>query len=83
MAGWSPRRARRRFRRTGDVQSIADNLIALDALVFLLACLSAYLALRAEDERRWRRLERYADGLFLLAILAMVIISGLVAYELI
>jgi hypothetical protein len=73
----------RLFRRPGEVQSVADNLIALDAIIFLLACLLAYLALRTNDEGRWQRLERYADGLFLLGISGMVLISGLVAYELI
>lgn len=69
------------FRRPDAVESIADNLIAIDALIFLFACLFAYLGLRASDERRWRRLERYADGLFLLGISCMVLISGLIAYE--
>ena len=71
------------FRRPAEARSIADNLIAIDAMVFLLASLFAYLALRTDDEYRWRHLERFADGLFLLGICAMVLISGLVAYELI
>ena len=71
------------LRRSGEIQSIADNLVALDAIVFLFSCLFAYLALRSPDERRWRRLEKWADGLFLLGISAMVVISGLIAYELI
>jgi len=69
------------FRRTDAVESIADNLIAIDAFIFLFACLFAYLGLRATVERRWRRLERYADALFLLGISCMVLISGLIAYE--
>jgi len=71
------------FQRSGEIQSIADNLVALDAIVFLFSCLLAYLALRSPDERRWRQLEKGADGLFLLGISAMVVISGLIAYELI
>lgn len=73
----------RLFRKTGEVASVADNLIALDALVFLSACSFAYLALRTTRETKWRRLERLADGLFLLGLASMVIISGLIAYELI
>jgi hypothetical protein len=69
------------FRNTGKVQSVADNLIAVDATVFLGACLSAYLALRTVDEARWRRMERYADVLFLLGISGMVLIGGLIAYD--
>lgn len=73
----------RLFSRRGEVTSIADNLIAIDAIVFLFACLFAYLALRTASERAWHWLERLADGLFLLGLAGMVIISALVAYELI
>jgi hypothetical protein len=69
------------FRQVGEVQGIADNLVAIDAIVFLFACLFAYLALRTEEETSWRRLERWADGLFLFGLAGMVVISGLVAYE--
>ena len=55
----------------------------MDAAVFLCSCFSAYLALRAKEERRWLRLERYADALFPLGLCGMVIIGGLVAYEII
>ena len=71
----------RLFRKAGEVASVADNLIAIDALVFLFACLSAYLALRTTEERSWRRLERIADSLFLFGLAAMVVISALIAYE--
>jgi hypothetical protein len=71
------------FRQPGASGSIADNLIAIDAVIFLLACLSAYLALRTDREAKWQRLERFADGLFLLGISGMVCISALIAYELI
>ncbi len=71
----------RLFRRPGEIQSVADNLVALDAILLLFACLFAYLALRSEHERRWRRLERFADTLFLVGISGMVLISGLLAYE--
>lgn len=73
----------RLFRKTGEVASAADNLIAIDALVFLFACLSAYLALRTTRESSWRRLERFADTLFLVGLAAMVVISALIAYELV
>jgi hypothetical protein len=73
----------RLFRKTGEVASIADNLIAIEALVFLFACLAAYLALRTTRESSWRRLERFADGLFLFGLAGMVVISALIAYELV
>jgi uncharacterized membrane protein len=73
----------RLFRKTGEVASVADNLIAIDALVFLFACLFAYLALRTTRESSWRRLEHFADTLFLFGLAAMVVISTLIAYELV
>jgi hypothetical protein len=71
------------FRRPGEIQSVADNLIAIDAIIFLFACILAYLGIRSGDERRWRRLESAADGLFLIGISGMVLICSLIAYELI
>lgn len=67
----------------GRFLGIADNLIALNAMVFLSACVFAYFALRVTNEDRWRRLERIADSLFLLGIFGMVLICGLIAYELV
>jgi hypothetical protein len=60
---------------------IADNLVAIDSLLFLGATAFAYLALRVRRERYWRRLERTADLLFLVALLGMVAVCGLVAFE--
>jgi hypothetical protein len=71
-------------RRRGDPESsLADNLVAIDAIVFLFACLFTYLALRAPTKQRWRRLERYADLLFLAGLSAVVLIGALIAYDLI
>jgi hypothetical protein len=47
------------------VDTIADDLVAANALVYLAACFLAYWALRTRSSRRMRRLERLADGLFL------------------
>jgi multisubunit Na+/H+ antiporter MnhF subunit len=63
--------------------SVADNLLAADALLFLVACMLAYLALRSRDAGRARRLERAADGVFLVGLAMMVAVGGLVAYEII
>ena len=70
-------------RQQGAVQSIADNLLAIDAAAFLSACLFAYLALRAKEERSWLRLERFADALFLVGLSGMVTVGVLVAFDLI
>ncbi|MBK6485827.1 MAG: hypothetical protein IPF98_02935 [Gemmatimonadetes bacterium] len=69
--------------RPNSVRSIADDLIALDALMFLIACTSAYFALRSSKASAWRRMERLADSVFIVGLIGMVSIGILIAYELI
>jgi len=65
------------------IAGIADNLLAAAAIVFLFACLSAYLALRASSADRARTWLRFADGLFIAGLLGMVVVGLLFAVELI
>ncbi len=60
--------------------TFADDLLALDALLFLIACLSSYWALRTRSAQRMRRVERFADVVFLLALVLMAVICGFVTY---
>jgi multisubunit Na+/H+ antiporter MnhF subunit len=69
--------------RSQDIDTAADNLLAIDALLFLVACFLAYLALRAPTTDRARRLERVADLVFMSALSMMVAVAGLVAYAVI
>ena len=69
--------------RLGASATIGDNLLAVDALIFLFSCVSSYGALRTRRSLSRRRLERIADALFLTALLLMVIVTAFVAYELI
>lgn len=71
------------LQRQTSVRSIADDLIALDALLFLIACASAYSALRSTRASAWHRMERLADSVFILGLIGMVSIGILIAYELI
>jgi hypothetical protein len=43
----------------------ADNILAGDAVLFLLACMLAYASLRSRSRTRQRALERLADVCFL------------------
>ena len=58
----------------------ADDLVALDAVLFLASCLSSYWAIRSRNTRRMHRLERFADVAFMLALLFMVGICGFITY---
>lgn len=59
----------------------ADDLLAMDALIFLVSCLLAYFALRTRNLRRMHRVERLADTLFILGLILMVFVCGFIVYE--
>ena len=61
--------------------SVADNMLAFNALIFLIACFFAYLSLRKPTGSR--RYERVADIAFLGGLAMMVAIGGLIAYEIV
>jgi hypothetical protein len=73
------------FRVTAQLQRtvfFGDDLVAFDAVLFLLSCGLSYWALRTRTRRRRYRVEQLADGLFLIALCLMALICALVAYEL-
>jgi len=61
----------------------ADNILAGDAVLFLLSCLLAYASLRSRSRARRRVLERMADACFLFALFIMTLVCGAIAFELI
>src|SRR6266849_7117135 len=64
----------------GTADTLADDFLAADALLFLISCLLSYWALRSRSMRRMHRLERIADGIFIFAMIGMVIICALITY---
>jgi hypothetical protein len=62
------------------VDTIADNLLAIDAVLFLFSCLMAYWALRTRAVRRMHQVERVADSVFIVALLMMAGICGFIAF---
>lgn len=64
----------------GKADTMADDLLAGDAMLFLLSCLLSYSALRSRRLRRMHRIERAADGLFIAAMIVMTIICGFITY---
>jgi purine-cytosine permease-like protein len=63
-------------------QTLADEMLASDAIVFLVACLASYLALRREPTSA-RRFERTADIAFIVGLIAIVFIGGVFVFRLI
>jgi uncharacterized membrane protein YqjE len=65
----------------GKADTLADDFLAMDALLFLTSCLLSYWALRSRRLRRMHRLERIADGIFIFAMIGMAGICALVTYS--
>jgi branched-subunit amino acid permease len=66
-----------------NINTLADDLLAMDAFVFLCACLLSYWALRTRSKRRMHQVERIADALFLVGLVVMAVVCGLIVYALV
>jgi hypothetical protein len=62
--------------------TVADDLLAVDALLFLCACLASYWALRTRSSRRLHQLERIADLVFIAGLTLMAGVCALLVYVL-
>jgi hypothetical protein len=61
---------------------LADDLLAFDALCFLVATLASYIALRRGDHRRLHHMERIADATFITAMLTLTVACFDITYTL-
>ena len=64
----------------GAIDTLADDLLASDAFLFLVACLVSYSSLRTRNMRRMHLVERIADGIFILAMILMAAVCGVITY---
>src|SRR5262245_19327280 len=64
----------------GRADTLADDFLAADALLFLISCLLSYWALRSRGLRRMHRLEKIADGIFIVAMIGVVVVCALITY---
>ena len=62
------------------MREISRDLLAVDALLFLLSCCNAYLSLRTEGPIK-RAGSWAADLFFLAGLLLMTAVCGLIAYS--
>lgn len=60
--------------------TLADDLLSGDAILFLISCLSSFWVLRTPSNPRMRRLEYLADYIFIVAMIFMVIICLFITY---
>jgi hypothetical protein len=57
-----------------------DDVVAIDGTFFLVAAICSYLSVRSQQHSQ--RLERWADIVFMLGLMLMVIVSFMLAWEL-
>lgn len=62
--------------------TFADDLLAIDAVLFLTATLTSYFALRVSSEKRLHGLERIADTAFIAAMSLLTITCAFITYAL-
>lgn len=65
------------------IETLADDGLALGALLFLGSCLLSYVALRGRSRKRSYTLERVADMLFLTGLSLLAIVAVVITYALI
>jgi hypothetical protein len=65
----------------GRADTVADDLLAGDAFLFLLSCLFSYSVLRFRSKRRMHYRERIADTIFIIAMILMAGICGFITYS--
>lgn len=63
-------------------RGLVDELMAYDALVFLVSAFFSYLSIRTGVTARATRLERIADGAFMAGLTLMTAVAFMFAYEL-
>ena len=64
----------------GRADTLADDLLAVDALLFLVSSLLSYAALRSRSFRRMHRIERAADTVFIVAMVVMTTVCAVITY---
>lgn len=62
--------------------TLADDMLALDSVLFLIATLTSYFAIRHGPAKRLHELERIADVTFIAAMSLMTVAALVITYAL-
>ncbi|MGN6520085.1 MAG: hypothetical protein ACTHK2_11745 [Dokdonella sp.] len=65
---------------TTKVGTVADDLLAGDATLFMVSCVLSYWALRVRSVRRMHRIEQAADAIFLVGLLLMTVACAVITF---
>jgi len=60
------------------IRTLADELLAMDATLFLGCCLTAFLSFRLTRPVAQQRLRKAADAMFFFGLLLMVVVCALI-----
>ncbi len=63
-----------------NANTIADDLLCGDSLLFLMSCTLSYWALRTRKVRRMHGIERIADAIFIAAMFLMTAVCLFITY---
>jgi len=61
-------------------RTLGDDLVAVDGIFFLFACVFSFLTLKALDAEKRKTFRRITDTLFLVAITLMLVICVLITW---
>lgn len=64
----------------GRLDTIVDDILAVDALIFLVACFLSYAGMRSKHLRPMHKVESVADGAFLLGLAGLGLACVLLAW---
>jgi hypothetical protein len=62
------------------IKTMADDFLSLDSLLFLAACFLSYWALRSRGFKRAHKIEKFADGAFLVGLCLLATSCFLITY---
>lgn len=65
------------------IETLCDELTAIDAIFFLISCITSYIAIKTKMRKRRYILEKTADLLFLAALSLTVIVCILIVSKLV
>lgn len=63
------------------VDTIGDEITAIDAIIFLGSCIISYVAIKTKERKRKLFLERISDGFFLAGLAVMAIVCFFIVYK--
>jgi hypothetical protein len=62
------------------IATVADDVLAFDAFLFVTCCFGAFWSFKTRHARRRGRLETYVEGAFLTGLALLVVACALIVY---